>query len=496
MTAQWALLHKEFRALLPWWTAIVGVIVMCAIVVGRDHSPPSADLFVAVGFFTYGIGALLLGALSMGHDYQHRTMAMLLTQPVSRARVFAAKGFVLTVLLAMLMALGTVVLELSLPGITRRTWHLDWLSRAWLPLAAGLGLAPGLALICSGPLAATVFSTALLLGTVSVAAQFDVPLAALWPSIAALTVVGGVLTWRAFERLEVASATHTEMAPFTRTTSRTATVQAPRTHHPLRLLVVKELWLQQLALVIAGLYTILWMATRVADRVTGSHFPNELDYAIANLFGVVISVTVGALASAEERRLGTTDWHTLLPTSARTQWVVKAGVALALAVGLASIVPGLLSALAPNPLRNYTFHPGLAASLCVIGLYTSSLSRSGVHALLAAPVVVVATWFFIGLLAWPWLDLLLGIAETLQPILGVDDAFARLWERHSYVWVAGGAGLLLVFAGANHRTVDRSRARLARQAVWVIAYIAGALLLTFIVTAMGMLSRAAERASQ
>ncbi len=488
MTAQWVLIHKEFRALLPWWTAIVGVIVMCAIVVGRDHSPPSADLFVAVGFFTYGIGALLLGALSMGHDYQHRTMAMLLTQPVSRAHVFAAKGLVLAVLLVLLLVLGTVVLELSLPGTDRRSWHLAWLRQAWFPLAAGLGLAPGLALICSGPLAATVFATTVLVGVVPVAAYFEVPVASLWPSMAALTIVGGVLTWRAFERLEVAGGAQTDMGPFTRTTGRTATARAPRTAHPIRLLVVKELWLQQLAFAATGLYVLLWMVFRLAGQVTDSRLANDLAFAATVLFGVVVSLLVGALASAEERRLGTADWHALLPTSTQTQWLVKSGVAVTLAMSLASAVPGLLSALAPSPLPS-AFHPGVAASLCVIGLYTSSVSRSGVHALLAAPVVMVATWFLIWLLVWPWLDLLLSIAETLQPILGVDYAFARLWERHSYVWVAVGAGLLWSFAAANHRTADQSRARLARQAVWVIAYTAGALFVNIIVNMMGFVAR-------
>lgn len=484
-TAQWALVHMELRALLPWWAAIAVVIVMCSLVVRLDLATfISRDTFVFIGFFTYAIGAVLLGAVSTGHDYQHRTMVLLLMQPVSRARVLAAKVLVLTPLLLLLAAVVTAALDLPPAGV-----RLSSLPQAWFPLAAGLALAPGLALICSGPLAATVFATALLSGVVPVAAYFEVPVASLWPGIAALTLLGILVTWRAFARLEVTGGAGTEMGLVTRTTRRAAAVRAPRTGHPIWLLGVKELWLQQLAFVAAGLYLLIWISAWIADRVTDSYIPNELAYATTMLFGIVVSLLVGALASAEERRLGTADWQALLPISAGMQWVVKSGVALTLAMGLASVGPGLLTALAPNPVFSETFHPGLAASLCVIGLYTSSLSRSGVHALLAAPVIIAVSVFITGSVIMTTSPLVRWVAETFQPILGVDTAFVKSWDRHSYVFVIGGAGLLLLFAAANHVTVDRSRGRLARQAAWVLAYGVASMLVNSTVFTMGVLSR-------
>ena len=60
---------------------------------------------------------------------------------------------------------------------------------------------------------------------------------------------------------------------------------------------------------------------------------------------MAISLLAGSLASAEERQLGTLEWHALLPMSARTQWTVKAGMAVGVAVVLGLGLPALLSSL-------------------------------------------------------------------------------------------------------------------------------------------------------
>ena len=59
----------------------------------------------------YGLGAVALGALSMGHEYTGRTLSLLLTQPVSRWRLFAVKSGIAALMLVALAAVAWPVLD-------------------------------------------------------------------------------------------------------------------------------------------------------------------------------------------------------------------------------------------------------------------------------------------------------------------------------------------------------------------------------------------------
>ena len=55
-------------------------------------------------------GAAALGALSIGHEYSHRTLTLLLAQPARRERLFLAKFGVLLAMLLTLVTVAAVVL--------------------------------------------------------------------------------------------------------------------------------------------------------------------------------------------------------------------------------------------------------------------------------------------------------------------------------------------------------------------------------------------------
>ena len=57
----------------------------------------------------------------------------------------------------------------------------------------------------------------------------------------------------------------------------------------------------------------------------------------------ILSILIGALSSAEERHMGTLEWHLLLPMAQWKQWCIKAGTAFLLAIALGVGLPGLLS---------------------------------------------------------------------------------------------------------------------------------------------------------
>ena len=84
-------IRKETRALLPVWTACASALVLVALV--------GDARFYLAALLAYGLGAIALGALSVGHEYSGRTLALLLSFPLDRRRLFLLKLAVLSVLL-------------------------------------------------------------------------------------------------------------------------------------------------------------------------------------------------------------------------------------------------------------------------------------------------------------------------------------------------------------------------------------------------------------
>src|SRR5258708_16404653 len=83
MSARTRRLRKEVRALfLPW----CGVVILCALPLFHI-SQSLSETSVA---FCY-IGIPVLATLSLGYEFQHRTLSLLLTQPVSRMKIWGEK---------------------------------------------------------------------------------------------------------------------------------------------------------------------------------------------------------------------------------------------------------------------------------------------------------------------------------------------------------------------------------------------------------------------
>ena len=177
--------------------------------------------------------------------------------------------------------------------------------------------------------------------------------------------------------------------------------------------------------------------------------------ALSAVYLMAVGITAGAMASAEERQSGMLESQLLLPMSARAQWLVKAGVAVVVALLLGLLPPAAIGAIVgPGHLRGVLPSPSVSAVLILVvtacSLYVSSLSNSGIRALtLAFPFVVGAYLFavFVGR-RLPLLEM---------AILGTALAFACA---------------LLAFAGVNHRRTDRSLTRVLIQLGTAAAIIA------------------------
>jgi hypothetical protein len=186
---------------------------------------------------------------------------------------------------------------------------------------------------------------------------------------------------------------------------------------------------------------------------------------VVMLYGGVLSILIGSLASAEERQLGTLEWQLVLPMAAWQQWAVKAGVTLGLAATLGVGLPAAFAWLTPTsayPRSSGMWHETVAAVLLLTtcSLYVSSLCTGGVRAMVFSLSLILAMPYVthrVTLIFWRafqglgvWMPLMIGVG---LPIL------------------TGFAALALCFAQTNHRLADRSVTRVLRHGLWILAYV-------------------------
>ena len=339
-------IRKELRALWPAWaTASVSIGGLALLSDGRN-----ADL----GWVVLFVGALTLTGLSIGHEYSNKTLAILLSQPVDRRRLLLVKLGAALPMVALLVAVAVAILP---PTDSRGPSELPSLT-----LLCGLVAAPWLTMVCRGPLAGVLFASsitalahiaaevALILRYGSIddrgADQAAFRTAVLVTGLAGSTLIAGISGWRLFMRLEALSgpASSIELGRWWPTRhSATALSPAKSTRrHPLWMLTLKELRLQQLTLVVTPLFAAGWVALVMLWR-SDSDAKDVLN-AVGFVYYGSLAILIGSLASAEERQLGTHEWHTLLPIATWQQWSVKLAIALSLALTVSVGVPTLLAA--------------------------------------------------------------------------------------------------------------------------------------------------------
>ncbi len=469
---------KEIRALFPTYAAALVTIVVGSF--GQGYT------LIAAGLLAFVFGSIALGAQSFGHEYSQRTIGLLLSQPLDRRRLFLYKFAVLVV---MLLTLTAVTLLMFRDALERAASPQTEPSMLILAAACGLFVAPWLTLVSRSTLAAAVFTIAipgvLAVGTdlagaaiygIQNSAQIDrFKFLAFWPGMVMICAIGSVASWRMFMRLEVIEGhgPAIQLPEWLRGRSE-ATADAPsRPRHCVRMLLAKELRLQQMAFVVAALFAVSWLAMTALERSVPD--PHRLPLnGLAMLYGGVMAMLIGAMASAEERQLGTAEWQILLPMPAWQQWAIKTGVALGLAVLLAVVLPAALRYFSPagddihQAARAWREVTGAVVILASASLYVSSLCASGVRALVVTFPTIVASALFV-LAAGDF------IARVLFRL--VHQAGRRSLIRPvdvSLVLVPIGGGLvvlLLWLAFHNHRWADRSAARTVKQALAITGYI-------------------------
>ncbi|HSG01442.1 MAG TPA: hypothetical protein VLA20_09935 [Vicinamibacterales bacterium] len=493
---------KELKALVAAWALVLSAVITAGFTEGGLLVPVIA-----------AVGMVGLGAWSIGHEYSHRTLPLLLSQPVGRPTIALTKAMSVTPLL--------VTVSAAAMALSRDASGPIMIGTAF---AAALSLAPWLTMLSRSARGGIFFTFALGLLWVMVGIRAGEAIAVREPGrwadplgfadyfvyggFAVMFCVAGVLGWRRFQSLSALDERSEHLAlPVFGLGRHRAKAMTSRVRHPLVALLRKELGLQMPVFMLSTVYLLAWVGgwfLRPSARET-------LLMVVTMLHGGLVPLLAGALASAEERRFGTRATQLLQPVSARVQWTVKAVVVVGLAVVLALGLPAALDLFDPAVLSERgvrrleigwsirTLLPVVAVvgMLAGLALYVSSLAGNSLHALLGS--IAASAALSIGLDAglrsaywrgWHQAAVLEVLTERRELIRTPEvwGALSEYWRDSThaneilnwgaaFILVAGGLWLFLRFGYENHRFDD--------QRLWRIGVQVGALLLVPVV-ALGL----------
>ncbi|HEY5912514.1 MAG TPA: hypothetical protein VJA21_18075 [Verrucomicrobiae bacterium] len=333
--------RKEIRELLP-------AFVITVLLVGLPFFF-GESLAEVLPFLALALGAAALGGISFGAEFQRRTFPMLLSQPVSRVVLWREKMLVLGVCLALVSAWATV-----LNGWIFRSKGADGAALFLIPLCAFSG-APLLTLLARNGIAGGVFAIALpgllIAGAVALAPHgWFVGNTAETLVVVILLLYCCAAYWlgnRVFKTAQAIDGGSGELelpAGLERVFAQVRWRRSGGPVGPLAALLKKELRLQWMVFLIAGVFVVVALAGALLWRVR----PESREWAewiIGADFMIYVSILpllVGAVAFAEERGWGTSDWHLTLPPSAFKQWTAKLVTVLPVSLLLGVILPGAL----------------------------------------------------------------------------------------------------------------------------------------------------------
>jgi len=351
MNAKTTRILKEARPLFwPWCVvAMAGALPLV--------HPFWAPYIGVIGFF---VGIPLLATLSLGNEFQHRTLSLLLSQPVGRMEIWGEK------LSVTIVAIVSAVLVFSL-ALRATSFHPGWQELAF----AG---AWTVAITASATFwtlftRSTVGGVALNIGVQSFI-SFTVPWANLadWlrargylapgnpivPSTVTFVFLcyAGVMVWlggRTLARFQATGGMASDdllmAGPDVMPGAWAGWLRCRPTGAVLNL-IRKELRLLRPLWLISLLAALGWACLTLFGLLFERGFSRNFETAVV-IMGVgstlMIAILAGSLSLGEERTSGTHSWHMTLPVSAFLQWRIKLYMALFAGFVGAALLPALIA---------------------------------------------------------------------------------------------------------------------------------------------------------
>jgi hypothetical protein len=375
---------------------------------------PAAGL-VGLELMFFAVSCALLASLPLGLEFQQRTLAGLLSQPIARAESWNLKSR----LLAVALALQTLVFLVSAGAQDRRFTPMFVLGAVAIA-ATAWGTTPWWTLLTRGLLPGLAFSLAvplLLIGLGSAVLQFlatagpygsqlpdygDLPGYLLLLGIAPLyTLLGAFAGVRRWHRLEAPDSGGSD-GVLLGTARREGTAGATLRRLPLwRLLLAQETRLQAVTLILLGVSLLLLLLLN-ALSASPETYPNARGL-VLGLFALAAMTTLvlaGATPIAEERRLGTLDAQLLLPISRGTVWWTKLAVGGAITAGVAFLMWRAFAPASDHP-QGFPWPEAAQLAFLCLGTFAfaflaSSTAPHPLRAVLASLAILAAIGCLLG----------------------------------------------------------------------------------------------------
>ncbi len=383
MNAKTMRILKEARSLFwPWCAVIIaGVLPLLK----QSHSARMVGgsvwgvlhLIEPISFLGFFVGIPVLATLSLGNEFQHRTLQLLLSQPVGRMEIWGEKMSV------------TIVAVLSAALVFCYGWQSALQQDPELWVAAGAFI---IAMTTSATFW-TLFARSTMGGLALNGVNSVIPLVChLRPdwipetmiarSVAAFALLSyaGVMLWlgrRTLTRFQVTGGPAGDdllMAGPDMMPAALAGWLRCRPTSPFLNLIRKELRLLRPVWLISLLAVPVWICFPVLGFTVERGSAAAVLMVIA--FTPLIAVLAGTMSLGEERTSGTHSWHLTLPVSARRQWLIKLVTAMFTGLVCAVVLPvSMLIAegfIFGSPLMSVNLGAGMAWLLAVLLLSFAS----------------------------------------------------------------------------------------------------------------------------
>ena len=383
------LVHKEVRSILPVWiVAMVLAIAPVWIVWPGPQGMMLQELGLLV-FAPFGLGVLLLSLTPFGQELNWGTFSVLLSQPVSRRRLWAVKVAVVAV------ALGVAFLALCIsnhfrvdstlesmkhtvwrnafdrPGEqsqyfvkliadTRRAASQDTLLIGGLEVLAGFAGGLWTTLLFRQVTAAFWLTLLVPLGLTVLGASAlknfpdAIGRAGLALVLGAYSAVGFFWAKRFFLGVQDTQWTGGNIAlpSWGEFSGEQASLAVRRRANPIRALLRKEFQAQQVNVLLAGGLLLVHLGViafrRFSAEYLATHQSITMTLEMVPWLWLAMPLLIGSVSVAEERKLGTFQSTLCLPAGRWLQFLTKLVVATALGFILGGVVPLLVEGLGPH----------------------------------------------------------------------------------------------------------------------------------------------------
>lgn len=350
---------KELRLILPEWitAAALAMMPLWSFGLGKIIKPTSPASLISepILVICLTVACAILSAAIFGKESSAGTVDQMFMLPISRNQIWLRKVLLGVCSVGSIVLLFTVSLSITVfllrfaRGIRPELLMQDINNTMWLIFLCTLG--PGLwfglvlrrfheafwltLLTPFGLMLATFLvnekyfsgsSDAALYGTIS-----------LYGLITLIATFPAVRQWQDSTRIQQ----NLDLAfSWANRGSRSSANAKAKVRGALGALIFKEFRTHQLSLVVALTLTVIYIGFLITVK-RGSWYGSIASDTLGVLrtIWLLVPLTIGVAAIAEERALGIGEWHATLPISRRRQWGVKLSVVLILSFVLGSLLP-------------------------------------------------------------------------------------------------------------------------------------------------------------